>query len=362
MTPVSTRIPPRLVVDVQHQPQEHAAQRPRRPRGRWIWLISGIVVVAVLLVPVARVFINVGKDHRVARAFPASSRAVTITGPVTSVNVQSFGGDIRVVGDRHATGARVTEDIEYDPQQGPAPVVTSAVSHGQLTLTAPSCGTFACSVGFTVRVPSGDSVTLVSDGGNVDVSGVAAATIDSGSGSVLATSVTRLLTVTSGGGDQQLVGIAGALRTDSGSGDVLARGITGTTATIVTDGGNLTVQGMAVQSAILSTGGGSAGIRFTTAPQTADVTTDGGNATVLMPGGPYALTADSGGGPETVGIPTSPGALAWLTVITGGGSLAILPASSSTPVSARADRDAFFTPDQHAAPEMPPAPPAPAAP
>jgi hypothetical protein len=118
---------------------------------------------------------------------------------------------------------------------------------------------------------------------------------------------------------------------------------------------------MAVQSATLSTGGGSTGIRFTTAPVTVDVTTDGGNATVLVPGGPYALTADSGGGPETVSIPTSPGALAWLTVITGGGALAIMPASSSAPAAAQADRDAF-APDQNAVPEAPPAPPAPAAP
>jgi len=329
---MSTRIPPRPVVDVQHPPRER--ERPRRPRGRWIWAASGIVVIVVLLMPIARVFANAGRNHEVARALPDSPRVVTITEPATSVSVQSYGGDIRVVGDPRATSTQVTEDIQYDPQQGPAPAVTSTVSHGQLTLTAPSCATFNCSVGFTVHVPATDSVTAVSDGGNVDVFDVAGAIIDSGSGSVLATSVAGPLTVTSGGGNQQLAGIAGSLRTDSGSGDVLARGVTGPAAIITTDGGNLTVQGMAVQSATLSTGSGSAGIRFATAPQTADITTDGGNATVLMPGGPYALTADSGGGQETVSIPTSPGALPWLTVSTGGGSLAILPASSSTPAPA----------------------------
>jgi hypothetical protein len=362
VTPMSTRIPSRLVVDVQHGPQERKSKRSRRPRGRWIWAISGTVMIAVVLLSVAGVFANAGKSRHAISAFPVAARTVTITAPVTSVNVQSYGGDIRVIGDPGATSTQVTEGVEYDPQQAPAPTVTNTVSNGQLTLTAPSCATFDCSVGFIVDVPSGASVTTMSDGGNVYVSGVAGATIDSGSGSVLATSIAGPLTVTSGGGDQQLAGIAGTLKTDSGSGDVLARGITGPAATIVTDGGNLTVQGMAVQSATLSTGGGSAGIRFTSAPVTADVTTDGGNATVLMPGGPYALTADSGGGPENVSIPTSPGALAWLTVVTGGGSLAVLPASSSTPASARADRDAFFTPDQNAVPEAPPVPPAPAAP
>jgi len=359
VTPMSTRIPSRLVVDVQHQPQERGSKRPRRPRGRWIWVISGIVVIVVLLMPIARVFANAGKNYRIARAFPATSRVVTITEAVTSVNVQSYGGDIRVAGDSRAAGAQVTEDIEYDPQQGPAPVVTSTVSHGQLTLTAPSCGTFNCSVGFTVHVASGDSVTAVSDGGNVDVSGVAGATIDSGGGFVLATSVTGPLTVTSGGGNQQLTGIAGTMKSDSGSGDVLAQGITGPAATVTTDGGNLTAQGMAVGSATVSTGGANARIEFTNAPQTLNLTTDGGNAIVRVPGGPYALTADSGGGPETVSIPTSPGALAWLTVVTGGGSLDVRPTTSA---SASAGDNASFAPDQNAVPEAPPTPPAPAAP
>ena len=360
MTPMSTPIPSRLIVDVQHQPQERGSKRPRRPRGRWIWAISGIVVIVALLMPIARAFVNAGKNYRIAHAFPATSRVVTVTEPVTSVNVQSYGGDIRVSGDSRTAGVQVTEDIGYDPQQGPAPVVTSTVSHGQLTLTAPSCATFNCSVRFTVHMPARDSVTAVSDGGNVDVSHVAGAIIDSGSGFVLATSVTGPLTVTSGGGSQQLDSIGGTLKTDSGSGDVLARRITGPAATIVTDGGNLTAQGMAVQSATLSTGGGSAGIEFTAAPGTLNLTTDGGNATVLMPGGPYALTADSGGGPETVSIPTSPAALDSLTVVTGGGSLAVLPTSSSA--SAPAGDNASFTPDQNAVPQAPPAPPAPAAP
>jgi hypothetical protein len=114
-----------------------------------------------------------------------------------------------------------------------------------------------------------------------------------------------------------------------------------------------------VQSAILSSGGDDARIGFSTAPASADITTDGGNATVLVPGGPYALTADSGGGTEGVAIPTSPTAKSTLTVITGGGTLFIVPASGS-PAGVRAN--ASFLPDQYAVPVAPPAPPAPAAP
>ena len=328
VTPMSTPASPRPSLDVQYRQYQHGPANPKRPRGRWIWVASGAFMIIVLGLPITRVMVRGGNggDAMVEQAFPAATRVVTIIRQVTSVNVQSYGGDIRVVGDPRARGVKVTEMVQYDPSQEPAPVVTDTVSNGQLTLAAPACDTSNCSVGLTLTVPSRVTVTAVSDGGNVSVSGVAGATLDSGSGTVLATSVAGPLVVTSGGGDQFLAGIRGVLRTDSGGGDVTLQGITGPAATMSTDGGDLTALGLAAQSAILSADGGEARIEFAIAPGSVDVTTDGGNATVVVPGGPYAVTADSGGGPESVGILTSPTARDSLTIITGGGSLAIQPA------------------------------------
>jgi hypothetical protein len=273
---MSTDSPPRLVVDVQHRQQERRPKPPRRPRGRWIWVISGMIMIAALGIPVARVFIRAGnQDYGAISASPVATRVVTITKPVTSLNVQSYGSDIRVIGDPLATTVRVTESLQYNPRPGPAPAVTDTVSDGQLTLAAPACDTSNCSVGFTVTVPSRVSITAVSEGGNVVV-----------------------------------------------------QGVTGPAATIITDGGNLTARDMAVQSATLSTNGGDARVRFITAPGNVDVTTGGGNVTMLVPGGPYAITADSQGGLEVVGVATSPAARGSLTVTTGGGSLSILPTSA----------------------------------
>jgi hypothetical protein len=273
---MSTDSPPRLVVDIQHRQQERRPTPPRRPRGRWIWAISGMIMIAVLGIPVARVLIKAGsQDYGAISASPVATRVVTITKPVTSLRVQSYGSDIRVIGDPLATTVRVTESLQYDPRPGRAPTVTDTVSGGQLTLAAPACETSGCSVGFTVIVPSRVSVTAVADGG-----------------------------------------------------DVVVQDVTGPAATIITEGGNLTARGMAVQSATLSTNGGDARIGFTTAPGNVDVTTGGGNVTVLVPGGPYAITADSQGGFEVVGVATSPAARDSLTVTTGGGSLSILPASA----------------------------------
>ncbi|MCW2932562.1 MAG: hypothetical protein JWM19_3524 [Actinomycetia bacterium] len=353
-------------LDVQYHQHEHRPESPKRPRGRWIWVTSGAFMIIALGIPITGALASAGNSGyaMAEQAFPAATRVVTVTEPVTSVSVQSYSSDIRVTGDPRAKTVQVTETVQYDPSQGPAPVVTDTVSNGQLTLAAPACDTSNCSVGLTLTVPSTVSVTAESDGGNVAVSGVAGATLDSGSGTVLAMSVAGALTVTSGGGDQTLVGISGVLRTDSGGGNVAVQGVTGPAATISTDGGDLTALGLAVRSATLSAGGGETRIEFATAPDNVDVTTDGGNATVVVPGGPYAVTADSGGGPEAMGIPTSPAAHSSLTVTTGGGSLAILPASASTsaetPVSAGSGFS--FSPDQNAIPVAPPAPPAPALP
>jgi hypothetical protein len=340
----------RLVGDAQRGGPRH-----KKPRGRWIWAVSGVIVTGAMIAPVSARLAAARDLHPLP--MDVTTRTLAISKPFTHLSVQSYGGNVRVVGG--GRGTRVTEQVEYDPQQGPAPAVTDSVSDGQLTLAVPSCATQGCMAWFTVTVPSTVSVTAVTEGGNVVVSGIAGANLDSGGGTVTATSVSGPLTVASEGGNQGLLGIHGPLEDESGGGTVVARGITGSSAVIITEGGELRAQGLSVQSAILSSGGNDARIWFATAPASADITTDGGSAIVLVPGGPYAVTADSGGGTEGVTIPTSPTAKSTLTVITGGNALFIVPPSGG-PAGVRGN--ASFFPDQYADPVAPPAPPAPAAP
>ena len=78
---------------------------------------------------------------------------VTVTQPVTSLSVESYGAPIQVTaGPVH--DVTVTEAISY-PGPGQAPTVTAAVSDRELTLAAPACADTDCSVGFTVTVPPG---------------------------------------------------------------------------------------------------------------------------------------------------------------------------------------------------------------
>jgi hypothetical protein len=311
--------------------------------------------VAVLLlcaVPITAAIGKAGVSGDWITARPSAS--ITITTPVTSVDVQSYGADIHVIGGG-TSRVQVTETIFYAPTQGPVPKVTDAVSGGRLTLAAPACTEQDCSVGFTLRVPATVSVTAVASGGNITVSGVAGANLSSGGGNVTATSVSEALTVASEGGDLHLAGIDGPLAAQSGGGNMDLEGLTAAAATITTDGGDLTAMGMAVPSATLSSGGGNVRVGFATSPDSVIVTTDGGDATVLVPGGPYALTADSGGGPEVIGIATDPAARVTLNVNSNGGSLVIEPGTGGSALLPRSLRTLPAAPRVPRVPRVPPA-------
>jgi hypothetical protein len=348
-SPVPPPAPARLAWE---EPSPRKSPRGHRPRGRWLWTASGVLVVTAVAVPLAALIFNAGKGGGTWIKMRPTTHILTISQPVSSVNVQSYGSQVRVIAGpvKHV---QVVELVQYDPQQGDPPAVTDAVSGGQLTLAAPSCATSGCSVGFVLTVPSSVSVTAQTQGGDIIVTGAAGANLDSGGGQVVAMNVSGPLTVSSEGGPQRLVNVDGPVKSESGSGQVIAQGITGATATITTDGGPLVVRGMSVPSVTASTGGGDAQLGFTTTPSTADVTTNGGAALLQVPGGPYALTADSDGGPENIGIATDPAAHRALTVISGGGQLIVEPSSG------RGRASVTIYPGQGPIPRVPPVPPVP---
>ncbi|MGH3152682.1 MAG: hypothetical protein ACRDOB_18405 [Streptosporangiaceae bacterium] len=279
-------------------------------RSRRIWALSGLITLAALAVPGANFVATAGDANNPPSGTPISvTRTVTVPQPVTSVTVLSYGGPVQVTAGpvRRVQG---TETSSAPPGTGPVPV-TQSVAGGRLVLADPACSSSApfCSVSFTLVVPSGVTVTAVTDGGQLTVSGVAGADLDSGGGLVRATRIAGPLTVRTSGGPLLIDGLTGPLDADTSSGPVTARGLGSATAIITTDGGN-------------------AQIAFTAAPDSLTVSTDGGLATLTVPGGPYALTADTNGGPESVGIPTDPAARRLITVSTGSGPLQIGPPAS----------------------------------
>lgn len=278
--------------------------------GRWVWGLSGLVTAAALAIPGARLITSPGnEDNTSAVPQQVVTRTETVPQPVTSLVVQSYGGQVQVTSAQVAR-VQVTETIAYDQGLGSPPVVQRSVSGGRLSLSDPACNQSGCTVDFDLTVPPGVTVTASTEGGPLAVSGTAGATLDSGGGPVQAALIAGPLTVNTGGGPLSLRGVSGPLRAE-------------------TDGGTLLGQDIAAATATVTTGGGSAMVTFATAPEKVSVSTDGGPATVAVPGGPYQLTADSGGGPQSVEIATDPTALPSITVYSGGGPLQVRSTGST---------------------------------
>jgi hypothetical protein len=271
-----------------------------------VWGLSGLVTAAVLGVPLTHLITGVG-DPQNAYARPQNvvTRTETVPQPVTSLVVDSYGGQVQVASGP-VSRVQVTETIMYDSGNAP-PAVMQSVSGGRLALSSRACASVDCNVDFRMTVPRGVTVTVSTGGGQLTVSGTAGANLDSSGGPARATLIGGPLTVVTGGGSLVLRGVAGPLHADTGGGTLVAQDIAAATATVTTGGGDATVV-------------------FDAAPQSVSVRTDGGPAVLAVPGGPYAVTADSGGGPELLGIATDPAARPTLTVSSGGGPLRIEPA------------------------------------
>jgi hypothetical protein len=274
--------------------------------GRWVWGLSGLVTAAALAIPGARLITSPGNEDNIS-AVPQQvvTRTETVPQPVTSLVVQSYGGQVQVTSAQVAR-VNVTETISYDQGADSPSLVTQSVSGGRLSLSDPACTHSDCNVDFDVTVPADVTVTASTGGGQLTVSGTAGANLASDGGQVLATLIRGPLTVNTGGGPLSLRAVSGPLRAE-------------------TDGGTLIAQDIAAATATITTGGGPAMVTFATAPEKVLVSTDGGPATLAVPGGPYNLTADSGGGPQSVRIATDPTALPSITINSGGGPLRVEP-------------------------------------
>jgi hypothetical protein len=281
---------------------------PRPTRGRWIWTLSGVATVALLAVFGGWGFVRVGDAPGGPPPLSAiPTRTVTVSQPVTSVNVTSYGAPIRLARGP-VSQVTVVEGITFE-DKGPPPMVTATVSHGTLTLAAPSCVDTGCSVRFLVTVPTSVAVNASSEGGEISVSGATTANLESGSGPVTASGIAGALTVASEGGSITAAG-AGSADLDSGGGPIMASAVSGEV-TANADGGSITTHGTGAVS--LDSGGGP--VTATAVRGTATASADGGSITVT---GATGANLDTGGGPAIVRAVDGP-----LTAYTEGGGLQV---------------------------------------
>ena len=318
--------------------------------GQWIWRASGLITAAVLVFVGAHLITRAGQPEY-AQPRATAVQTVTVRQPVTSLTVQSYGAPVQITAGP-VRRVEITETIMYDPQAGGAPEVVHAVPAGPLSASPASvpAGPLSASPASVPAVPSvpagpGGAPTVAQSmsGGHLSVGDPACANSDCSVSFAMTVPSDVTATVTTDGGAVSVSGIAGA-NLESGGGPVRATAIGGPL-TVITDGGSLqlaglagplsadtgggplTAQGITSATATVTTDGGIARLAFAAAPDTVTVSTDGGDVQLAVPGGPYALIADSDEGPQpSVGIATDAQAHRSITVSSGGGALLITPA------------------------------------
>jgi hypothetical protein len=306
-------------------------------RGRWIWAVSGVVTTAFLLVPGIHLITSGGQNEH-AEPQATVTRTVTVPQPVTSLTVQSYGAQVQVTAGpvRHV---KITETITYDTPAGDLSAVPQQASAGPLSAAPAGAPAAASADPAAPAAPDGPgglanpadpansggtlpAVALSVSGGHLSLADPACASSDcsvnfavTAPPGVTATVVTDGGPVTvsgiaganvnSGGGPVTVSGVAGA-NVDSGGGLVSATTIRGPL-TVNTEDGSLVLDGVAGPLRA-DTAGGSLTAR-NIAAATVTVSTGNGSASMAFAAAPDSVTVSTDGGPAQLTVPGGPYAL-----------------------------------------------------
>jgi hypothetical protein len=144
-------------------PPTPAGDRPPPSSGVVAWRVVGGLVAAVIVVL---------STAGVVSAFTEQRRTTTTTFPqaLSKVVVDTGTGSVDLKGGR--AGSQVVVERRTRSSLGTAPTSSEAVAGSVLTLRGGCRGLGLCDVAYTVTVPPGTAVTVTTDTGSVDASGL----------------------------------------------------------------------------------------------------------------------------------------------------------------------------------------------
>ena len=278
----------------------------RRP-AVWRWLVPASAAVAVAFVALLSVVVP-----RLSSIQPSTQPSVPVglapTGPpagaphgslltvtrhwsvsaasLRAVTVTTTSGEVTVTG-----GASGPATITATPRfQGSAPVITSQVTDGLLTITASCPQEPDCQASLTLHVPAGLSVHARSDQGNLQLTELTGGTMATSSqGNVTLTHLSGHVTATTDQGDIDLTAVGGTVTARTGQGKISGVGLTATSATLSSQQGDVDVI-------------------FWVAPRLVAASTQEGSVYLRLPSTVvYHVIASSQLGSRSVSVPQSPG-------------------------------------------------------
>ncbi|MFC4854999.1 DUF4097 family beta strand repeat-containing protein [Actinophytocola glycyrrhizae] len=186
-------------------------------------VVAGITVVAggLLLTGCVRFGHDVVNDQ------------ATIGEAITEVRFANDSGDVRItVGDT----TEVRRTVRYDGEQ---PGVTHRVDGSALIVDA--CPIGDCSIDYELTVPAGARISGHVDSGDIELTGVASANVESESGGITVRDVDGEVNASVQSGNVELTGIGGAVVATAESGDVQVGLVAKQGVSVETQSGNIDV-------------------------------------------------------------------------------------------------------------------------
>ncbi len=262
--------------------------------GRWVTLLIGLpVTLALIGLSAVSLVSDIGMaSFPVSRTIPVDHGRL-----VASID----GGDFTVQQGHAGGSAQLTGTVQYSLVRPDFSVNDGTGINLHCSLVFGDCGLNA-----TLSVPPGVALDLTSGGGNMRIGDIqSTVTLNSGGGDV-SLSGAAAATVTTSGGNLSDSGARGFLTFRTGGGDV--------------DGGDLLSPNVTVGS-----GGGDVSLAFTKVPAYISVNSSGGDITIVLPrdATQYAITAVTDGGDYHSTVKNNQAAADTINVNSSGGDVTI---------------------------------------
>lgn len=216
----------------------------------------------------------------------------------TEIHIGGASGGVTLHRDAGATLTTIKRHFHFHGKQ-PDPNAWDTVDGSVLTLNT-TCGP-TCAVDYTITTPDTVTVTGHLDSGTMDLTGIAAATLETSSGSIAVHDAAGDVNAGSDSGELKITDVHGRLNAKTESGSAMIDRVSGAT-TISTDSGAVRAQGLSGTQTSVRTSSGSVRVDLTTA-QDLTAETDSGSLRVSVPSGSYKLTQSTDSGHVDIGIP-----------------------------------------------------------
>jgi putative adhesin len=279
---------------------------------------GAVVGKRIVLLAVAAVATTMSLSSCVRLVQENSSDDYTVNDRITSVQIDTDGGDVKVRSVDGATATTVKRTLRYNQAATKPNGPTHQVSGAALVLNG--CGN-GCEASYEVAVPSKETAVKGEVGsGDLEVQDLASVEVNLGSGNAT------------------LHGIAGAVRIENGSGDVTGSGIGGNVIGKVSSG-NLTLSGVTGSVTVANSSGdiraekvdgdvsaeASSGnvVVELAKPHNVKANASSGDVTVTVPNAGYRVVVDTNSGDQKVDVRNDPSGQFELNLSAGSGNIVL---------------------------------------